>query len=582
MTLGHYKAGEAVIRAWPRLAEYVARFKLSLDLPCSIEVLAPTLSKSPLIVSRSVDADFDPKQPPDDVENWENSVLWSPGGTGSQTRHSSRDITSPAMDLCSMGSFRKKTFSVNKEKSAKMIKESNHEEMLRSRLRRAVQCYLDRPVQLQNVASCSVPIRFTNTSKSSSTGPDQSTKTSEQPRLQVSIIVHGPHEEEEWDDETIDSAEDEDTAKLFTTKESTKSAPTKVDEEGGKLLLVRMVNRVPILDSSEAIACGFVQGLLSKRRMWNSFGLEVTSMGNDPADPIKAPTFLVRDSDQVAPFLQKNGQHQLFSPNDDHDSDDGSLGDLDSVSSLHRKRSSKGVVERIFPAKIRLANILVIVQIHAKPSVLPLPTLSKGRLPLDNVPIDSALEVGMTQCLRQLQKTNPSLFVTSKELRVMERNARYIPSLALAMASIVARSNSLQSQHVMDIVSRWGGQVALTTENCDDESSMQEEYLGGLIEKRYHLAIQAEETKKVEKQTQKTKKKKTKRTKTRKQTDYMDRDRRDDMRKEPETFCDLDELFHDVLDEEREDTQQSAASLFRPPSVTPNGAKGGVDFDNWL
>ena len=36
--------------AWPRLAEYFARFKLSLDMPCNLEVRAPTLSRVPLFV----------------------------------------------------------------------------------------------------------------------------------------------------------------------------------------------------------------------------------------------------------------------------------------------------------------------------------------------------------------------------------------------------------------------------------------------------------------------------------------------------------------------------------------------------
>jgi hypothetical protein len=35
---------------WPRLSEYFARFRLSLGLICSLEVLAPTLSRLPLRV----------------------------------------------------------------------------------------------------------------------------------------------------------------------------------------------------------------------------------------------------------------------------------------------------------------------------------------------------------------------------------------------------------------------------------------------------------------------------------------------------------------------------------------------------
>ena len=45
-----FKGGEEAQRAWPRLAEYFARFQLSIDLPCSLEVKAPTLQSTPLYI----------------------------------------------------------------------------------------------------------------------------------------------------------------------------------------------------------------------------------------------------------------------------------------------------------------------------------------------------------------------------------------------------------------------------------------------------------------------------------------------------------------------------------------------------
>ena len=78
------------------------------------------------------------------------------------------------------------------------------------------------------------------------------------------------------------------------------------------ITLVRMVNKIPLLDSSEVVACGLVQGLASKRNMWNSFGLDV-SLDYDPAQATKLPTFQVRDSEQVKPFFRK-GAHALFDP----------------------------------------------------------------------------------------------------------------------------------------------------------------------------------------------------------------------------------------------------------------------------
>ena len=44
------KGGFPTRMAWPRLAEYFARFQLSLGLQCSLQVMAPTLSPIPLFI----------------------------------------------------------------------------------------------------------------------------------------------------------------------------------------------------------------------------------------------------------------------------------------------------------------------------------------------------------------------------------------------------------------------------------------------------------------------------------------------------------------------------------------------------
>jgi hypothetical protein len=131
---------------------------------------------------------------------------------------------------------------------------------------------------------------------------------------------------------------------------------------------------------------------------------------------------------------------------------------------------------------VRLGNILVIVQIHAEPAMLPLPTLSKvdcssvvsvgvdsatdysnvrassspqGRLPIDNKAIDEALERAMTLCLRQLQVTSASLLLTASELRVAERDARYVPAVALALASILSKSDIKTQAGIVERVQNW-------------------------------------------------------------------------------------------------------------------------------
>ena len=157
------------------------------------------------------------------------------------------------------------------------------------------------------------------------------------------------------------------------------------DADGGSasMVLVRMVNKIPLLDSAEAVACGLVQGLSSKKRLWNSFGLDV-GLKSDPSNVGKLPIFEVRDSDQVAPFF-KSGAHKLLEQDDDDESDleensDTDTDDsVDSTASLgvKRKRGKRRHHNNLLPASVRLGNILVITQIHAEPTTLPLPTLSK-------------------------------------------------------------------------------------------------------------------------------------------------------------------------------------------------------------
>jgi hypothetical protein len=91
----------------------------------------------------------------------------------------------------------------------------------------------------------------------------------------------------------------------------------------------------------------------------------VESQPLDHQQDLFVPTFGVRDSTQVAPFLQ-SGIHDLYELNQEEENSDA-------ASVLHGRHG-------FLPAHLRIGNILVIVQIHAKPSSLPLPTLSKVRL----------------------------------------------------------------------------------------------------------------------------------------------------------------------------------------------------------
>jgi hypothetical protein len=135
-----------------------------------------------------------------------------------------------------------------------------------------------------------------------------------------------------------------------------------------------------------------------------------------------------------------------------------------------RKRKPKGShpQRQLHPAQIRLGNILVIVQIHADPTNLPLPTLSKGRLPFENSAIDTALEVALTDCLRQLQCSNPALLLTAHELRKVERDVRYVPALCMAVASILGKSNTDEAAEYRDSILNW---TTSTTHSSTQEQS---------------------------------------------------------------------------------------------------------------
>ena len=159
---------------------------------------------------------------------------------------------------------------------------------------------------------------------------------------------------------------------------------------------------VQLLDGAEASSCGLVRGISKKKSTWNSYGLEVSPLiedripcvlGNGRAEShneIEAciPTYHLKDSAQVAPFFRSN-THALYESDSDDpgesdsEEEDGSDCSYDSSAEEEkanarnkRKRKKRA---KLLPCGIRIGNMLVIAQIHANPSALPLPTLSKVR-----------------------------------------------------------------------------------------------------------------------------------------------------------------------------------------------------------
>ena len=119
---------------------------------------------------------------------------------------------------------------------------------------KAANTYLSRPVEIKNVAHAVHPIgRYSRHNQEA------------QPTLEVDLIVYGPSEDDE-------DSQDGDSSVVDDLMAESPSA---------KLMLVRMVNGVPLLDGAEAMACGLVQGIVQKQPTWNSFGLQVTSLSSD-------------------------------------------------------------------------------------------------------------------------------------------------------------------------------------------------------------------------------------------------------------------------------------------------------------
>jgi hypothetical protein len=334
--------------AWPRLAEYFARFKLSLGLQCSLEVMAPSLSRIPLVVrpfdqyvrgTQKAAAESSKNRAEPEERPWTEGLEYDEEEkveTGSQ---SSRQESSHSSD--------------DDDHDDNPLNDDE-----RTRIWKAAQLYLGHPLRLMNVVHALVPIRVDGHRPTDASCP----------KLEVDLIVHGEDGEGASADLEADDDDDDDDTEMIGGGGS-----------GAGMLLVRMVNRIPLLDGAEAVACGLVQGLAAKKRVWNSFGLDVT-LHYDSNNITKLPTFQVRDSDQVAPFL-KTGAHVLFEE-DEEELDEQSEGD-DSITEDGTERGDASKRKRnrmrrvLLPAKVRLGKIVVIVQIHAEPTTLPLPTLSK-------------------------------------------------------------------------------------------------------------------------------------------------------------------------------------------------------------
>ncbi len=351
---------------------------------------------------------------------------------------------------------RKKKQETKKATTKRQQREENMKR--RIQIKDAVELYLKKPIELANVAHSiqkirrpggggavvpPVPAVANNITSTSTSGNGKSSSScatdggSGGPTLEIDIIV-SKHDADDGYMSASGAEEDDNDNEYFHENDEnlppsthlkamamdpTNDVATRtsnVDQSKAKIVLVRMVNRIPLLDGVEASACGIVRGLLQKQ-LWNSFGLDISHdmedtstcslttekhtskkkashnyhrggvvPNNNATTRLYVPTFSLGDSAHVAPFFTHNRTHNLFDDgndkvsSDDESDNDGECGSIvgsyDYVHNMEgtkRKRKKKMCLK---PAGLRLGNVLIIVQLNAKSSQLPLPTLSKVRL----------------------------------------------------------------------------------------------------------------------------------------------------------------------------------------------------------
>lgn len=298
-----YKGGSEAAAVWPRLAEYFARFQLS-DMPCSLEVKAPTLSTIPLYIRpifetkqrkkrleknysstrkgreqihQNEEDESDEKKAitaaesqgtetsRDDCidENKDRLALesdddeWDDGLTvddvGSERRYvSSQDASGSVeesddgqkqIDNCqSLLATSKKNGS--KDNARKDIQrptnQENSDNDRRNFIQRAASSYLNRHIELRNVAHSVNPIRRRE-------GTPEARQAGDRPMLEVDMVVYGrapPNNDHAYSDGEESAASsnigDEFDAILDGKNHDNESG------EAGKLILIRMVNRIPV------------------------------------------------------------------------------------------------------------------------------------------------------------------------------------------------------------------------------------------------------------------------------------------------------------------------------------------------
>eukprot|EP00984_Skeletonema_dohrnii_P038835 scaffold42543_cov155-Skeletonema_dohrnii-CCMP3373.AAC.1 len=328
------EGGQGATSAWPRLAEYFARFQLSIDLPCSIEVKAETLQPLPLYVSppkevqrrihrkgmtplavdvlmnstmnNDVDDDIGEMSDNDDGGDWDDGF---DEGNVEEEEESNIEL---------------QRVSKSSRERARLEDEKKRKVAL---MQRAASLYKGRvDLRETNVAYSTQRIRQNEGGKSAS-------NAAHGPVLEMSMVVFGTRTTASTDDDSVHSGNDTCCNKT------------------AKLHVVRMVNGIPVLDGSEALACGVMTKISRSTALWNSFGLEISDRSQLTSS---SPSFGISDSAQVAPFLRTSA-HSLYSQDDALSSSDDDDFDLEDIHNK-RKRKKEQQARCILPAAQRLGD----------------------------------------------------------------------------------------------------------------------------------------------------------------------------------------------------------------------------------
>eukprot|EP00535_Pseudo-nitzschia_heimii_P010879 CAMPEP_0197200238 /NCGR_PEP_ID=MMETSP1423-20130617/34293_1 /TAXON_ID=476441 /ORGANISM="Pseudo-nitzschia heimii, Strain UNC1101" /LENGTH=284 /DNA_ID=CAMNT_0042654113 /DNA_START=919 /DNA_END=1770 /DNA_ORIENTATION=- len=141
------------------------------------------------------------------------------------------------------------------------------------------------------------------------------------------------------------------------------------DNKAAKLELVRIFNGIPIMETAESQSCGIVHGVANKD-VWRSYGLDIDRhMTITPDTNSFAPSFLLRDSNVIAPYIHNNPKHKQLQ-----------VKKCDGIRKRNREaekneRKKEILPEQdLLPANVRIGLILVVVEIRTALSSLLLGT----------------------------------------------------------------------------------------------------------------------------------------------------------------------------------------------------------------